>query len=297
VARDLIPPPSPAGRPAPDAPRLVELPPEPGEPGAVAASAPPPGPSPYRHRFGFVLGALAGVLIAAAAVLAVVLTTDGPGGDLAPNWSRWHPDATDATTGATQIADHVQREYHLADGKQLVLVTGGPLEIQSIPLEVAIRPPDGSIQALDGTAVLYTLNGLGPNGSIASGTASKARHLLLRREALELALYSFRYLEDVDMVVALLPPATRAKAKAKGKGSSAVAPATEKQAIFYRPGDLRPQLEVPLGATVPATTPTPERLVGEEARRIDSLTRSNLFLYDFSQGQDAKAYLVLNRPG
>jgi hypothetical protein len=290
VAGDLIPPPSPAGRPEPDAPRLVELPPEPAPVGAEAASVRDPGPSPYRHRFGFVTGALVGILIAAAAVLAVVLTSGGPRDGFAKGWSRWSPGTADADSGAQQIAQHVGSEYQLPSKKQLVLVTGGPLEIQDIPLEVALSA-NGTTEALDGKAVLYTLNGLGPNGSIASGKASEQRHLLLRREALELALYSFRYLDGVDMVVALLPPAPPKKG---ADASSAQTP--QKQAIFYRPGDLKPQLQVPLGATVPPKVLTPDELAGSEAQRVDSLTRSNLFFYDFTQGQDAKAYLVLNRP-
>jgi hypothetical protein len=269
----------------------VELPPEPAPVGAEAASVHDPGPSPYRHRFGFVTGALAGFLIAAAAVLAVVVTSGGPRDDFARHWSRWSPSTSDADAGAEQIARHVGHEYHLAGGQQLVLVSGGPLEVQNIPLQVALNA-NGTTQTLSGRAILYTLNGLGPNGSIATGKASKRRHLLLRREALELALYSFRYLDGVDMVVALLPPAP----PKQGADAASAAQAPQKQAIFYRPGDLKPQLEVPLGATVPASTPTPEHLAGTEAQRIDSLTRSNLFFYDFTQGQDAKAYIVLNRP-
>jgi hypothetical protein len=70
------------------------------------------------------------------------------------------------------------------------------------------------------------------------------------------------------------------------------------QALFYRPGDLEPQLDIPLGATIPKATPRPETLPGTEARRIDALTRGNLFLASFQQGQDQKAFLVLDRlPG
>jgi hypothetical protein len=69
------------------------------------------------------------------------------------------------------------------------------------------------------------------------------------------------------------------------------------QALFFRPGDLRAQLDVPLRHTIPAKTPRPETfsLDGIEARRIEDLTRSNLFLASFQQGQDARAYLVLDR--
>jgi hypothetical protein len=150
---------------------------------------------------------------------------------------------------------------------------------------------------------------------IKEGKPSKARNRLLRREALELALYSFRYLPDVSMVVALLPPGKKAekkaataakakqrKAKAKAKATPAAADPTgadlEHQAIFYRPGDLRPQLEVPLNSTLDLKTPRIKGLNGdgEEARRIDSLTMSNLFDISYQRSQDAHPYLVLDRP-
>ena len=55
--------------------------------------------------------------------------------------------------------------------------------------------------------MLYTLNGLGPQ-RLDQGRRRRptARLQLVRREALELALYTFRYLPDADMVVTLLPP-------------------------------------------------------------------------------------------
>jgi hypothetical protein len=293
MAGDLIPPPSPAGRPEPDAPRLVELPPDPAAERVTDPGRPEPiGPSPFRNRFGFLIGALVGVVVAAAAVAAVVLTTGGessqPG--LARDWSSWRPADTDADTGAVEIAQHVAPKYRLDDGTQLVAVLGGPLQIQQIPLSVALRPQGGNIQLLDGNGILYTLNGLGPHGSIIAGKPSAQRLLLLRREALELALYSFRYLKDVDMVVTLLPPPP----PKKGAEAQAVQQPTE--AVFYRPGDLLPQLQVPLGVTLPAATPRPGSIPTAEARRVDSLTNSNLFQATFQQAQDARAYLVLNRP-
>jgi hypothetical protein len=139
---------------------------------------------------------------------------------------------------------------------------------------------------------MYTLNGLGPKGSVRGGKPSEARHLLLRREALELALYTFRYVEDVDLVVALLPPKPPEKKK---DGTTATTEDTPTQALFFRPGDLEPQLEIPLRATIPATTPRPETIPAAESRRIDALTRGNLFLASFQQGQDQKAFLVLDR--
>jgi hypothetical protein len=288
VAGDLIPPPSPAGRPTPDAPRLIELPPEPPAEPAGGAPAEPVGPSQFRNRFGFMTGALIGVVLAAAAVLAVALTTGGdPSKEgLAPNWSPWRPADTDSAAGAQEIADHIAPEYRLNDGTQLVQVTGKPFDLQ-----VLLRAVGRNISQLSGHAVVYTLNGLGPNGSIISGKPSNQRGLLVRREALELSLYSFRYLRGVDMVVALLPPPPPKKGKS---ATTATQPAP--LAVFYRPGDLLPQLKVPLGVTLSTRTLKPSTIPQGDAQRVLSLTNSNVFQWSVVHAQDGTASLVLNRP-
>ena len=84
------------------------------------------------------------------------------------------------------------------------------------------------------------MDGLGPNRSIKGGTPSETRLKVIHREALELALYTFRYLPDAESVMVLLPPPPptkeeqQAAALAAAAGSSA---ADEKPltAIFYRP--------------------------------------------------------------
>ena len=322
MAKDLIPPPSPAGRPSGDADAERERAREreesrrrqgglwshTGEADPVgdvvqeieAAEEPPAAraDSPYRSRFGLVLGALIGIAVATLAVgAAVYVGTDANNG--APKgWSTWKPDTDDGVKASHEIATHVGRKYRLDDGNQIVGVQGGPLEVFDVPLEVALRtaPQGGDIDFINGKGLMYTLNGLGPKGSVRGGKPTEARHLLLRREALELALYTFRYVKDVDLVVALLPP----KPPDEKKTGTATTAATDSptQALFFRPGDLEPQLEIPLRATIPSTTPRPETIPPAESRRIDALTRGNLFLASFQQGQDQKAFLVLDRlPG
>jgi hypothetical protein len=323
MARDLIPPPSPAGRPGSSAEaererareleeqrrkqqkgslwhRSVEADPVAAVAGESDAAEAPPAEraeSPYRSRFGLVLGALIGVAIATVAISAAVYVGTGGNNGAPDGWSSWKPDSDDGVGAAKEIATHVGRQYRLADGNQIVGVQAGPLEVFDVPLEVALRtaPQGGNIDFIDGKGLMYTLNGLGPKGSVRGGKPSEARHLLLRREALELALYTFRYVKDVDLVVALLPPKPPDKSK---NGTASTADDTPTQALFYRPGDLEPQLEIPLNATIPPKTPRPETIPPSESRRIDALTRSNLFLASFQQGQDQKAFLVLDRlPG
>ena len=305
MAGDLIPPPSPAGRPEPDSSEKQKRAREWGgsEPVAAAAAEPDPapaapvapGPSPYRPRFGFVLGALIGIALVAIGI-GVALAASGGSTDGRPSgWSAWKPSADDDTGAAKQIAEHVGPKYRLGDADQLVAVDAKPLALDGRPLNVAMRTAavGGDIELLDGKGVMYTLNGLGPNGSIPGGTPSEERHLLLRREALELALYTFRYRSDVDMVVALLPPAP--PEKGKEEANSTLPPV---QALFYRPGDLSGELGVPLASTIPNATPKPAqmKLGAPDSQRIDALTRSNLFTATFQQGQDASLYLVLDRP-
>ena len=50
------------------------------------------------------------------------------------------------------------------------------------------------------------LCGLGSECSIATGTRDRARERLVRREALELALYTFKYVPSVNAVIAYMPP-------------------------------------------------------------------------------------------
>jgi hypothetical protein len=296
VARDLIPPPSPAGRPEPES---SEKKPWGGEEPTVVApaaeEAPPPAPKArvhtrYRPRFGFILGAVIGVAMAAVA-LGTMLTLQAADDGVPAGWSDWRPQAGDNEGAAREIAEHVAPEYRLTDKQQIVAVRSSPLELQGRKISVALRDAGegGKIQLFDCQGVMYTLNGLGPNGSIKGGEPSEERHLLLRREALELALYTFRYRDDVDIVVALLPPAPPTQATAQSEVPT--------QALFFRPGDLRGELEVPLRSTLPPTTPRPETLSldGAEARKIESLTGSNLFWASFQQGQDGNAFLVLDR--
>jgi hypothetical protein len=229
------------------------------------------------------------------------------------------PTKTSADAGADQIAKHVGPLYRLPTGEQLVLVTGGPLALKvsdlNLPVRIAVNGGgsssaaggsaaggssavggggtaaggDGtssagagdSISVVDGKTVMYQLCGLGPRCAIAKGRPSTERFLLLRREALELALYSFHYLDGIKNVVALLPPAPGEKPQ---------------NAMFFRKGDLAPALGQPLRATLPDPPPTLRSLPGSpEASLIERLTSANLFSYSFQQGQDLSAFLVLNR--
>ena len=56
-------------------------------------------------------------------------------------------------------------------------------------------------------AIGIALCGLGPQCSIPGGDSSDAG-LALRRQAVELSLYAFKYVDEVDSVVVFLPPSS-----------------------------------------------------------------------------------------
>jgi hypothetical protein len=292
MARDLIPPPSPAGKPPLDSGADERAADEAlAEAAQPRAKEQPAGPAPYRGRFGFVWGTLAGTALCVVA-LGVVLALDSgdSGPPLAKNWSSWKPSTSRMFAGADDIATHVGREYKQDSGDQLTAITSGPFEVGPTPLRVAVRPSGGELQVLDGAddGVLYLLSGLAPDAATITGSARKTNERLMMREAVELALYSFRYLDDITMVGIMLPPRSGA-AEHSTDGEST-------RTVFFRPGDLLDKLEVPLSKTLSAEPPRPKSLTRDESLKIDSLALRNLFLAQIQQLDSQHTYLVLAPP-
>ena len=236
---------------------------------------------PYQSRFQLVFGVLLGVALAAIAATVVALTSSSSSEDQAAvSWAPWHPNASDGLTAVNQIAEHVGQRYTLPSGNQLVGVRGGPLELARLPVTIAIEQ-QGNVKILDQKGVLYNLCGLGINCSIKEGKPTFARSLVLRREALELSLYTFRYIKNVDQVVVILPPR-------KGQKPS--------YAMFFRRGDVGASLDRPLAATLPGSPPVPPKVSKAQQPLLDRLTANNFFSYAPQEGGDAHIYLVLSRP-
>jgi hypothetical protein len=268
--------------------------PEPGDELAPAVVAPTgSGPTKPVKRYGkrflvlyLILGALLGVAVAG---LAVVLTR--PSEPEGPAWSVWAPTGEDAAGVTQEIAGHVSATYRLPSGQQLVGIQVAPPRVQDLPLgAIAVRHvPTGADAAnpvnvfpVDGVTV-YIMCGLGENCSIDEGEPSAERLRLLRREALELALYTFRYVDETDSVVTFLPPRPGAEPSF---------------ALLFERGELGAQLDRPLRATLPNSPPpvVPENIAPIEVRTIDRLTASNFYRFSFQQLQDGTAVLVLDDP-
>jgi len=249
----------------------------PGEPVAPARH------SQYAPRFHFLTGALVAVGLTAVLGVALFIALPGGGQDQGQRWSSWIP-TVGGTAGAQQIAEHVGQEYKLTDGHQMVDVSVTGLEIEGVPLAVALRQAPaqgGDIRVFDDNGLIYRLCGLGPDCAIPSGKPSTKRHLLLRREALELALYSFRYLNGVHQIVVFMPPRLGQKPN---------------QALFFREGDVAPELDRPLTASLSPRVPTVRTVtLSPDAPLVDQLTSAKIFQFSLTQANtDNRGFIVLD---
>jgi hypothetical protein len=237
------------------------------------------------HKFRLVTAALAGFGLAAVAAAAIFLVAGRP--PKPPQWSEWKPNGG-GEDALKQIADHIAPNYRMADGQQLVAVEGGPLQIAGLPVRVVLHPNANDYTPLSGKGALFILCGMGTKCSIKSGKPSVERMLLLRREALELALYTFRYVKDVKQVVVLLPP---------GRDKKTGTVPDPSVAMFFRRGDVNQQLAQPLHFTLPSPPPSiPSLKAGATKDFIDRLTGREIFNFELQQGQDASVFLFLAPP-
>lgn len=249
--------------------------------------APPPAPPsaplrPHRLRFGLLYALLAGVLGLGVAGI-VLYATDTM--TSAPAWSAWQPGGG-GLGRAGQIAARVSRQYHLPSGEQLVEVFAKSPSVspgnQSIPLHYIVvqraQSNDEPIEIDSTNTVQYSLCGLGDSCAIAKGTPSVQRGTLVRREILELALYTFKYMEGIKNVIAFMPPTP---------GSS------PKYVVLLQKEDLEEPLSRPLNETLSTKTPLPNGITSKEQQTIDATTEQRVFSFGLSQTQNGDAVLVL----
>lgn len=242
--------------------------------------------SSYRFRFGILYVVLAAVVGAGVGAFVVLATRPGP--EKEEVWSAWQPQGRE-NSYPTEIAQHVGSRYRLPSGRQLVGVLAGKAEIQDLPLRAVVIEHEATnptkrndVEVVEvRSSVLYSLCGAGEKCSIAEGEPSPERAQLLRREALELALYTFKYVEDVDSVVALMP--VNLGATTAEDDTSTV--------VFMQKKDFQRELKLPLTATLPGRPGT--TLDPNEGEIVDTLTRPRQYLYAIQQTQDLAAIMRL----
>ncbi len=267
--------------------------PTPGDPSKVVDSPVMPVGKPagrYSLRFGLLYGGLALVLVAAVVGFVVlVVNPDSSSSNSSSSgkaWSPWKPPSGTPAAMARAIAKHVATEYKLnTKGTQLVAVVAGRPTVTADTHKIAISTI--TVNQGGGDDVVPTnstwseqLCGLGTACSIDSGQATEARGRLVRREALEVALYTFKFVPTINSIVAFMPPPP-------GKPPTTL--------LYLQKDDLSKQLSQPLADTLPlAKPPLPTAPDPTEKATIDKLTLPTVYSFKVQQLQDASAVLILN---
>jgi hypothetical protein len=189
-----------------------------------------------------------------------------------PPWSAWQPQASVPASRLLEIADHVGREYRLPSGDQLVAIkvggaSQGTAKFNGIVVVKKDNPRSLDRQYNADDTAVYILCGMTPNTcAINEGSPSVARGTVLRREALELALYTFRYNKPIDNILIFFPPLPGEK--------------TLSRTLFFSRDDLSGSLDHPLRETLPqARAPEPGEIKAKEKDTVDDLTGSKLYKY------------------
>jgi hypothetical protein len=237
----------------------------------------------YRKRFFAAYALLVAAILATIAGVAFAMS-----GSIKKEtaWSGWKPTSS-GLSGAKQIAAHVAKQYHLPSGEQMVEVFAKPPSVSpgstEIPLHYIVvsrkSKNEDPISINSGNTVQYSLCGLGDSCAIAKGAPSVKRGTLVRREILELALYTFKYMGGVDNVVAFMPPTP---------GS------TPHYVVFLRRDELGNVLHKPLSQVLSPKTPLPSSITRNDQQVVDATTEQKVYGFTLSQTQNGEAVLVLS---
>lgn len=212
-------------------------------------------------------------------------------------WSDWRP-AGEGEQRLWQITDHVGAEYTDVGGRPIVqLLVSPPYVTQATEQGVTRIAVDGVIvkgRASDrsdaragvfasGRAFMYTLCSTGGNCALTpEQNTSQTLGLMLQREILELALYTFKY-NEVEQILLFLPPFRTLDAEGQ--------PQQAKTVVYLERDDLRAALASPLDETLPGS---PGQAVDSRDRAaVLSYIRPKLFTFEPEQGPQGLTLLTL----
>jgi len=246
------------------------------------------------HGGRFLIGyAVIVVMVGAALVTLGVMTRDSSSSS--PRTDAGIPVRESGFQRAREIATEVGRQYRGANGEQIVAVTAQPGEVSGLPLQyIALRHgrnkplTEGDVEVVEpGETALFSFCGLaGDQNCALPGQPTPERLMLLRREAVELSLYTFKLLPEIQTVVSLLPPVAR------GEGQP-----PQTFAVYFQRRHLEKVLGQPISKTLPEDPPFAQGdITPGEAETINRLTETRVFTSAFEQLPTQGVILNLSPP-
>ena len=248
--------------------------------------------SSYRLRFGLIYLLLAAVV--GAGVGSFIVLASGSGEEEEPAWSAWQPRGSKVMK-VRQIADRIPKSYRAENGSQLTVSIVSPLSVPTpqgdVPVRTVFVRPDTSkglaeeddIAVYPGSEVVsFGLCGTKSKEQCELASTSADRDTLLHRQALELSLYTLKYVDDVDSVVVFMPPTPKSETSST---------------VFLRRSDVAAELQQPLSALLPTAKPQVGALDSLEEGQIVRLTRSRTYAAEVQASPDGSPILILTPPG
>jgi hypothetical protein len=253
------------------------------------------------HARKFALAYVALALIAAGAIGALVWAVG-----LEPKeeraWSSWAP-TREGEARLWEIADYVGAKYVDVEGRPIVQLLAAPPYISQVTDQGVTRiGVDGVIvkgRASDrsdaragvfreGSAFMYILCSTGPNCALTrEQNASQTLGLVLQRHVLELALYTFKYNDDVEHLLLFLPPFQTLAADGR--------PNQVKLLAYLERDEVRAALSSPINETLPGSPGTP--VDARDRAAVLSYVRPKLFTFEPEQGPQGLTILTLTPYG
>ena len=247
--------------------------------------------SSYRLRFGVIYVLLAAVV--GAGVGSFIVLATGADEPEEPAWSSWQPKGSKLAK-VRQIADRIPKSYRAENGSQLTVSLVSPLAVPTAQGDVPVRAvfvrPDTSkglaeeddIARYDGGHVVsFGLCGATSKEQCELASLSPDRFTLLRRQALELSLYTLKYVDDVDSVVVFMPPTP------KGESNGTV---------FLRRSDVADELDEPISSLLPTAKPQVGALNSLEEGQVVRLTEPRTYAAQVQPSPDGSYILILTPP-
>jgi hypothetical protein len=199
-------------------------------------------------------------------------------------WSEYKPKGGDVFDKAQNMVDHVAPKYRYG-GEPIAVVQAQPLLYRDAVVDgiAFLKPPlrqvGGRITDFEpsGSTIAYVFCGQAQSCSLPRSSAEQVG-LLLQRESLELALYTFKYWPDVRSIVTLLP--------ANGNSNAAV---------YLKRRHVARFLDKPLNRTLPSHDAlTADSLTLAERATIDRVVVNNTFASRFEQAPNGRTVLLLS---